>query len=258
MKLQRTFACILLIVLLSLSGQGYAQEITDLIQPVKINYGRTDTILVSDLFYAKTYDLQFSANEDIQAIYQKEQNTVVFKPINNFLGATLIEFTLLAVKYQIPIIVLGASSSQQLHTFSYTPMKKVGNVRVTGSFNNWNKERDQLIDTKGIGTYELTLPLDPGNYIYKLIVDGKEIVDPANSEKAPTGFDDFNSVLRISETDTAQPFLHIGSYDNSKDRVSISFIYENTGNPSLFSEKEIIALLDNQEVDRKKITLKQT
>jgi glycosidase len=142
-----------------------------------------------------------------------------------------------------------------MHTFSYTPMKKVGNVRVTGSFNNWNKEKDQLIDIKGIGTYELTLPLDPGNYIYKLIVDGKEIIDPANSEKAPTGFDDFNSVLRISETDTTQPFLHIGSYTNANDRVSISFIYESTGDPSSFSEKEIIALLDNQEIDRKKITL---
>lgn len=255
MKLKSTHAFIPLIVLLSISGQGYAQGITDLIQPVKIDYGRADTVLVSDLFYAKTYDLKFNTNDKIQVKYNKEQNTVIFQPTSNFLGATLVGFTLDGTEYQIPVIVRGASSSQQLHTFTYKPLVKVEKVLVTGSFDNWNKEKDRLIDTKWNGVYELTLPLDPGNYIYKFIVDGKEIIDPANSEKTPTGFDDFNSVLRINETDTVQIFLHVGSFKESKDRVSLSFLFENSGDLSSLHDKEIIALVDNQEIDSNKVTL---
>jgi glycosidase len=255
MKLKSIYACILLIVLLSVSGQGYAQEVRDIIQLVKINYGQTDTVLVSDLFYAKTYDLAFSTNDKIRIEYKKEQNTVVLQPLNNFLGATLVEFTLHRATYQIPVIVQGESSSQQLHTFWYKPLKKAEKVFVTGSFNNWNKEKDRLIDAKGNGVYELTLPLDPGNYIYKFIVDGKTIIDPTNPEKAPSGFDDFNSVMRIRETDTVQTFLHIGTYKELKDRVSFSLIYENSGDSSSINEQEIIALLDNQKVDVKKMTL---
>ncbi|MGD0037831.1 MAG: alpha-amylase family glycosyl hydrolase, partial [Bacteroidota bacterium] len=152
-------------------------------------------------------------------------------------------------------IVKGESLSQQIHTFSYKPLVKVEKVLVTGSFNNWNKEKDRLVETKENGVYELTLLLDPGNYIYKFIVDGKEIVDPANPEKAPTGFDDFNSVLRISETDTIQTFLHKGSFKASKDRVSLSFVYENSCDLLSLHEKEIIALVDNQEIDSNKVTL---
>jgi cyclomaltodextrinase / maltogenic alpha-amylase / neopullulanase len=255
MKLQRIYKFLLLMVLFDLTGRGVAQEITDLIQPVKLYYGRIDTFLISDLFYAKTYDLKFSTNDHVQVLYNKEQNTAVFQPINNFFGAASVEFTLHNAQYQIPIIVREASSFQQIHTFAYTPLEKVKKIHVTGSFNNWNKEKDQLVNTKGDGVYELTLPLDPGNYIYKFIVDGKEILDPANPEKAPTGFDDYNSVLRISEKDTVQTFLHIGSYEHSNDRISISFVYENSSDPSSLLKKDVISLLDNQEIDGKKVAL---
>jgi glycosidase len=254
MKIKSTYAIVLLFILIGLCEQSYAQEITDLIQLVKISYGRVDTILVSDLFYAKTYDLKFDANSNIQISHNRNQNTVVFQPLNNFLGATLVGFTLGGAPYQIPIIVQGSSSSQQLHTFSYKTLEKVKKVLVTGSFNNWSKEKDQLLDKRN-GVYELTLPLDPGNYIYKYIVDGKEIADPANSEKAPTGFDDFNSVLRISETDTVQTFLHVGSFKESNEQVLLSFIYENSADPLSLNKNEMIVLLDNREVESNKVTL---
>jgi cyclomaltodextrinase / maltogenic alpha-amylase / neopullulanase len=255
MKSLRTWNFIFLFVLSGFMRHGYTQEIEDLIQPVVITYGQEDTIVISDLFYAKTYDLKFSPNDKIQVLYHKEQNTVLFQPLGNFFGVTLIDFTLHAQQYQIPVIVHGARSSQQLHTFSYQPKEKVGKVNVTGNFNAWNKEKDRLIDVKGNGIYELTLPLDPGNYIYKFIVDGREIIDPANPDKAPTGFDDFNSVLRISESDTLQTFLHTGRSTMTENEVSISFIYENSGDPSFLNEKEVITLLNNQALDSKKVVI---
>jgi len=99
MKIKSTYAIVLLFILIGLCEQSYAQEITDLIQLVKISYGRVDTILVSDLFYAKTYDLKFDANSNIQISHNRNQNTVVFQPLNNFLGATLVGFTLGGAPY---------------------------------------------------------------------------------------------------------------------------------------------------------------
>jgi cyclomaltodextrinase len=254
-NIRRTAAFVLPLAMLGLSVQGRARTITDLILPVKLIQSQPDTILVSDLFYAKRYDLKFVPNENIQIQYDKNKNTVVFQPVDHFLGVTLVGFTLGKVSYGIPIIVRQEWSSQQSYTFSYRSTAKVEKVCVMGSFNNWNRESNRLIDPRGDGVYKLTLPLDPGNYLYKFIVDGKEIPDPANPERTPTGFDDFNSILRITEADTSRTFLHVGDCIRSKDSMSFSFVYENPGDSSILDRKDVIALLDNQCVSPKATTV---
>jgi len=249
MKFKSTYACILLIALLSVSGQGFAQELRDIIQPVKINYGQADTVLVSDLFYAKDYNLAFGDNERIIITYNPKTNTAVLQPKNNFIGAAFVDFTCQGKHYVLPVVVQSRTAAQQLHTFLYKSHGKISQVIVSGSFNTWNKEKDRLTDSKGNGEYELTLPLDPGNYIYKFIVDGKSMLDPANPEKTPTGFDDYNSVLRIMDTDTAKLFLHLGERRETKEGISFSFYYENTGQSSALSYPDVLALVDNSKID---------
>jgi hypothetical protein len=229
MKLKAKLLLSILIIVPGLITISHAADIQDIIQPVKISYGRLDTLPISDLFYAKAYDLKFIENDKFTVSYDKEHNTVIFQPKNNFIGVSLIEFTIHGKKYCIPVIAENGKASQQLHTFIYQSREKVSMVAVCGSFNNWSKEKDRLIDTKGQGVYELTLPLDPGSYIYKFVVDGKEIVDPTNPEKSPTGFDGFNSVLRVADTDTAKIFLHIDGHTETTEGASFFFVYENTG-----------------------------
>jgi cyclomaltodextrinase len=244
-----------LIILLGLITTCSAEEIRDIIQPVRIQYGKTDTILVTDLFYAKDYNLKFGDNNKFIVSYNQKTNTAIIQPKNNFIGAALVDFTLQRKQYSLPVIVQSGTTSQQPHTFVYKPQGKVSKVVVSGSFNNWNKERDQLLDAQGTGVYELSLPLEPGNYIYKFLVDGKEILDPSNQEKAPTGFDDFNSVLRIKDTDTAVVFLHLGERTETAEGISFSFNYENTGRTSRLSRDDIIALIDNERIEPVKIVL---
>ena len=235
--------------------QSKAQEITDIIQPFKLVSGKADTILISDLFYSSSYDLIFNRNQFITVEHLKNKNSIVLQPISNFLGATLLEFYLQGKLYQIPIIVQGSGIRTQLNTFSYSSSEKIGKVAVAGSFNNWNKEKDRLFDINGNNRYELTLSLEPGNYIYKFIVDGKEILDPLNPEKAPTGFDDFNSVLRISDTDSVRSFLHIDSYVKKMGAISLSFIYENPVDYTPLKPNEVFVLEDNQTIDPTKISI---
>lgn len=233
----------------------FSQHITDIIQPLRLYPNRVDTILVSDLFYALSYDLTFVQNKHLTVHFRSGTKQLIISPQQQHFGATVLEFTTKGKQYHIPVLLNTGTLSRTAHTFRYKPEEKISSVAVTGSFNGWNKENDRLTDTDGDGIYELTMWLEPGSYIYKFLVDGKEILDPANPEKSPTGFDDFNSVLRITESDTSKIFLHVGKFQKQKGMFSYSFVYENPHYRKNLTEANIIALLDNQKIDSKHINI---
>ena len=229
-------------------ASAWSQGLSDLIPPVNIHAGRADSIVVSDLFYAERYDVGFSRHEHIAVSYDAQGNIVVLQPEKGFVGATVVEFSLSGRKYAFPVYVRSERSDKQVHTFQYTPSTKPSRVTVTGSFNDWNKSSDELKDVRGTGTYELKVPLDPGSYLYKFVVDGKEIVDPSNPERSPTGFDDFNSILRVTDPDTSKLFLHIGSKVETKSELLFSFLCEHPWGSGALTTGDVIALMNNQRV----------
>jgi len=75
---------------------------------------------------------------------------------------------------------------------------KVEKVNIAGSFNNWSMTADPLYDRDGNGMWSITLPLPPGRYEYKFVIDGEEwIPDPSNPETADDGFGGYNSVITV-------------------------------------------------------------
>lgn len=54
-------------------------------------------------------------------------------------------------------------------------------VFLAGDFNLWRRDHLALKAQKG-GAWELLLPLPPGRYRYRFVVDGKDTIDPANTE----------------------------------------------------------------------------
>ncbi len=114
-------------------------------------------------------------------------------------GATILEFVLDDQIYSIPIFLEDVNETIN-YKFQYKPGKKIKQVSVAGSFNNWNRSINPLTDEDGDGIYETEIQFEPGNYTYKFNVDGKDILDPSNSETEPTGFDGFNSVLKIRQS----------------------------------------------------------
>jgi len=226
----------------------FADGLPDCIQPVKLTPGGVDTILVSDLFYAKNYDLTFRENEHLSISFDGRTAKLAITARHNDFGATLLAFTLNGVTSHIPVIMSSGAHAQHTHTFVFRPDSAMHTVAVTGSFNNWNKVRDQLKDVSGKGVYELEVPLDPGSYMYKFVVDGKEVLDASNPEKTPTGFDDFNSVLRIADSDSTTIFLHIGKRTESGADNVFSFHYENSIQPQALASSAVIALLNNNKI----------
>ena len=246
-----------LLLVLFLVTEIFTQNITDIIQPIRVNPDRSDTIVIGDLFYAKSYDgITFGKNKDLDVEYLKEKQLLVLRAKNIVFGATLLEFSIAKGKYSIPILVNSAAASSVSHTFRYRTESPVRTVTVEGNFNNWNKESDPLQDVDGDGMYERSILLEPGSYLYKFVVDGKEIVDPLNSATAPTGFESFNSVLRIADKDSIKPFLHIGGRAIVKEKYVFTFLYDGGVASKGLVRKNVVALLDNEKVNERNILIR--
>ena len=56
-------------------------------------------------------------------------------------------------------------------------------VRVTGSWNNWDPEGIRMAKDES-GLWSITIPLKPGTHYYKFYIDGKWVADPDEPEKA--------------------------------------------------------------------------
>jgi len=159
MKLKNLF--ILLIALLSFScAQQQQSTITDLIKPVNLKEGVTTRLVLSDLFYADNYNVDFLSNTNFSVRVDKKENIVEITPHKNFTGLDLISFNLFNKTFELPV-KLGLKKK---YLFSYKPKGNPGVVNLFGQFNGWNKENLPMNDEDGDGDYEITIPLDPGRY----------------------------------------------------------------------------------------------
>lgn len=81
---------------------------------------------------------------------------------------------------------------------------KAGKVTIVGDFNDWSATSDPLFDREGNGMWTLVIPLAPGSYQYKFVIDGEKwIPDPGNPKRIKDGFDGFNSVVDVGPAKTA-------------------------------------------------------
>lgn len=74
----------------------------------------------------------------------------------------------------------------------YTSAKR---VYLAGSFNQW-KEKNLLMRRTETG-WMLPVYLSEGTHTYRFIADGNWLADPANPDKLPNEYNEFNSVVRI-------------------------------------------------------------
>ncbi len=80
------------------------------------------------------------------------------------------------------------------HLNGYQDSKR---IYLAGSFNNW--QPGKLAMQRTATGWVLPLYLAEGTYTYRFIADGEWFEDPANSNKLPNEFNEFNSVLQIGK-----------------------------------------------------------
>ncbi len=74
-------------------------------------------------------------------------------------------------------------------------------VCIAGTFNEWRPEATPMVPL-GNGRWIKTLALPPGQYEYRVVVDGNWMCDPLAKETTPNPFGEFNSVLRVEDNAT--------------------------------------------------------
>ncbi|KAA3598696.1 MAG: alpha-amlyase [Calditrichaeota bacterium] len=104
----------------------------------------------------------------------------------------------------IPYSLLLKKSRKISHKITFDSKgKNYETVQVAGAFNNWSPKNSPMQNKGGI--WETKLLLDPGNYHYQIVADGKWFLDPANPDSADNNIGGFNSVLQVGEKKDSAP-----------------------------------------------------
>jgi Glycogen recognition site of AMP-activated protein kinase len=103
-------------------------------------------------------------------------------------------------------------------------------VYLSSSFNNWDP--NELLMNKTAAGWELPLYIADGTYTYRFVADRNWFADPANPEKYPNEFGEFNSVLRLGK-----PYLfYLEGYTNAQ-QVILTGSFNGWRKDELFMKK---------------------
>ncbi|HOY32880.1 MAG TPA: alpha-amylase family glycosyl hydrolase [Bacteroidales bacterium] len=118
-----------------------------------------------------------------------------------------------------PYSLLLKKSEKLKIPFTFDPQGKTyKTVQIMGDYNGWNPANTVMNFTDE--KWRAGLLLKPGNYLYKIVVDGKLITDPANPDSADNFIGGFNSVLKI-KTLTEEPKPELFTMEASAHAIKI-------------------------------------
>jgi len=70
-------------------------------------------------------------------------------------------------------------------------------VQIAGDFNNWSPMSTPMMSNGQPGVFKMSLPLSPGRYRYRFVVDGRWVTDPNNQYVEANQFGELNNVVEV-------------------------------------------------------------
>jgi len=95
-----------------------------------------------------------------------------------------------------PTELYGVRETAQGALFVH-PAARDATVAIAADFNDWSPSRHTLRFNDSLGVHELCVPLEPGTYEYRLVVDGAWIADPFNPDTSSNPFGGINSTFSL-------------------------------------------------------------
>ena len=68
---------------------------------------------------------------------------------------------------------------------------------IAGDFNNWSPMSTPMVNSETPGLWVTKLPLFPGRYRYRFIVDGHWTTDPNNTYVETNQFGELNNIVEV-------------------------------------------------------------
>ncbi|WP_462250640.1 alpha-amylase family glycosyl hydrolase [Ekhidna sp.] len=114
--------------------------------------------------------------------------------------------------------VLLRRTKKTLYSFLFPSSGAEDKVMIKGEFNAWNPNNTVL--EKQDGEFTGYVLLSPGTYQYLYVIDGKEMLDPQNTDSISNGMGGWNSVIEIAGPDASLiPHIKTDSYDANEIRL---------------------------------------
>ncbi len=78
------------------------------------------------------------------------------------------------------------------------PVNGADNLAIAGDFNNWSSTATPMRRDERLGVWQAVVPVPPGRYRYRLVVDGQWIQDPYNRYVETNPFGELNNVVEVA------------------------------------------------------------
>ncbi len=91
----------------------------------------------------------------------------------------------------------GKPTSELKETEFFLEAPSAKSVKLAGDFTNWEKFPLDMIQSEE-GVWFAVIPLSPGNYSYRFIVDGQWHDDPRSAQRVPNPFGSSNAVKNVT------------------------------------------------------------
>ncbi|MAX27349.1 MAG: hypothetical protein CMJ19_22870 [Phycisphaeraceae bacterium] len=92
--------------------------------------------------------------------------------------------------------LFGVRKTQQGVLF-VQPQQTASQISVAGDFNNWSPTATPLKRDTDLGVWQTCVPIPPGRYRYRVVIDGQWKHDQYNSSIETNPFGELNSILEV-------------------------------------------------------------
>ncbi len=107
------------------------------------------------------------------------------------------------VTVAVAAVLARPSVAQTSAHFSLQVDQPAKSVDVAGSFNGWSPTANPMVNKPGTNQWTLTLPLQPGEYTFKYVINGQEWLNAPGLPLQADGNGNTNSVLLVLPRDYA-------------------------------------------------------
>ncbi len=173
----------------------FVGEQTDInLEDYFLDVSKIDSIVANPAF-----SIELSSDKKILNVHYETAKAPLLSEMKVWIGGS--SYSLLVKK-----------SKKLLANFSFDPRSKnYKTVQIKGQMNDWNPAKT-VLELKD-GKFETSMWLNPGKYQYLIVVDGKEMLDPANSLSEDNNIGGRNSIVFVGNNiDSLKPKLVTKSF----------------------------------------------
>lgn len=189
--------------------------------PIPVQYVAPGKEVVLDMhrFWQPGPDkkLEWNTKDDVDLAFDAAAFQLRAKPRKP--GISDIQLTVPSEKGKLSTVLTIATEGggTPQHHFVFKPQVTITKIFLAGSFNGWSPDKTPMSGPNEQGEYTVDLPLAPGRYSYKFVIDGKWTLDPGNPQTEDDGGGNKNSIVTVGGEKAAEaPTIYADRIESGK------------------------------------------